>query len=133
MNIDKYPFRCATVGHGLAARQRSPARRPDRHAVSPDALLPAGESSAKWPTYMPDVAYALEGVPQLKRQHGRTWAEVARDEFLSYITLGVPPWASEAWRPEHHPPVIAPGELAAGLSPEILASLTEKERASLYA
>ena len=50
---------------------------------------------------MPDVAYAIEGVPQPKRQYGRTWADVARDEFLSYITLGVPPWAREAWRPEH--------------------------------
>ena len=112
-----------------------PAPRCRRRTKNPSPATRArcrAQARRKWPTYMPDVAYALEGVPQPKRQHGRTWAEVARDEFLSSITLGVPPWASEAWRPEHRPPVIAPGELAAGLPPEILASLTEKERASLY-
>ena len=133
MNIDENPFRCATVVTDW--RRDNGPRRGDRTDTPCRRTLcyRRAKARAKWPTYMPDVAYALEGVPQPKRQHGRTWAEVARDEFLSYITLGVPPWASEAWRPEHRPPVIAPGELAAGLSPEILASLTEKERASLYA
>ena len=38
---------------------------------------------AKWPMFMPDVAYRIEGLPQPKRRHGRTWAEVARDNFLA--------------------------------------------------
>ena len=82
---------------------------------------------------MPDVAYAIEGVPQPQRQHGRTFAEIARDEFLAYITLGVPPWAFEAWRPEHRPPLIEPGELLTWLPPEIVAGLPQKERDALSA
>ena len=49
------------------------------------------------------------------------------------IILGIPPWASEAGRQEYRPKVIAPGELVAALPPEILAGLTEDERAALCA
>ena len=76
-------------GRRLAAASGDAASPPDQNPIASDARR-------KWPTYMPDIAYALKGVPQPKRQHGRTWAEVARDEFLSHTTLGVPPWASEA-------------------------------------
>ena len=81
---------------------------------------------------MPDVAYAIEGVPQPKRRHGRTWADFDRDEFLAGITLGVPPWYREAWRPEHRPKLVTREELRDSLSPGMLAYLTEKERAALF-
>ena len=56
---------------------------------------------AKWPMFMPDVAYRIEGLPQPKRRHGRSWAEVARDNFLASFPAGtgIPPWAGEAYRP----------------------------------
>ena len=50
----------------LAARPRTPRQRPNRHTVSPGTLLPAGEVAALH--FMPDVAYAIEGIPQPKRQ-----------------------------------------------------------------
>ena len=79
----------------------------------------------RWPTYLPDVAYAIEGVPQPNRQHGRTWADFDRDEFLAGITLGVPPWYREAWRPEHRPPLVT--------EEEIFSCLTADQRATYCA
>ena len=79
----------------------------------------------RWPTYLPDVAYAIEGVPQPKRQHGRTWADFDREEFLTGITLGVPPWYREAWRPEHRPRLVT--------EEEIFSCLTADQRATYCA
>ena len=75
-------------GHGLATTSRTGDRTntPSRSTL----CRWRAKARAKWPTYLPDVAYALESVPQPKRQHGRTWADVDRDEFLAGITLGVP-------------------------------------------
>ena len=79
---------------------------------------------AKWPMFMPDVAYRIEGLPQPKRRHGRTWAEVARDNFLASFPAGtgIPPWAGEAYRPEYRPKAIS--------LEEILAEYTEEELAT---
>ena len=78
--------------------------------------------------------YAIEGAPQPKRRHGRTWADVDREgEFLAGITLGVPPWYREAWRPEHRPTLVTPEQLRDSLSPAVLAYLTAAERAALCA
>ncbi len=69
------------------------------------------EARARWPMYLADVAYRIERLPQPKRRHGRTWAEVARDNFLASFPAGtgIPPWAGEAYRPEHRPKVIQLG------------------------
>ena len=37
----------------------------------------------KWPMYMADVAYRIERLPPPRRPYGRTWAQVARDNFLA--------------------------------------------------
>ncbi len=80
----------------------------------------------KWPMFMPDVAYRIEGLPQPKRRHGRSWAELARDNFLASFPAGtgIPPWAGEAYRPEYRPKVISLEEL--------LAEYTEEELARYY-
>ena len=84
------------------------------------------EARARWPMYLADVAYRIERLPQPKRRHGRTWAEVARDNFLASFPAGtgIPPWAGEAYRPEHRPKVIS--------LEEILAEYTEEELARYY-
>ena len=82
----------------------------------------AAAARAKWPMFMPDVAYRIEGLPQPKRRLGRTWAEVARDNFPA--GTGIPPWAGEAYRPEYRPKVISLDEL--------LAEYTEEELARYY-
>ena len=46
------------------------------------------EARARWPMYLADVAYRIERLPQPKRRHGRTWAEVARDNFLAPVLGG---------------------------------------------
>ncbi len=81
---------------------------------------------AKWPMFMPDVAYRIEGLSQPKRRHGRSWAEVARDNFLASFSAGtgIPPWAGEAYRPEYRPKAIS--------LEEILAEYTEEELARYY-
>ena len=83
------PLYVCHSSHGLATTSRTGDRTntPSRSTL----CRRRAKARAKWPHHMPDVAYALEGVPQPKRRHGRTWAEVARDNFLAYIiTLGVP-------------------------------------------
>ena len=79
--------------------------------------MPRVQARRKWPTYLPDVAYAIEGAPQPKRGCGRTLAEVARDAFLAEITLGIPPWCLEAYRPEHRPKLVTREQLRDSLSP----------------
>ena len=62
------------------------------------------EARAKWPTYEADVAYRIERLPPPRRQHGRTWNQVARDAFLASFPPGIPPWAcDEALKPEYRP------------------------------
>ena len=104
MIIDKNPFTWPTVSVVDDWRPR-PAPRRARRTETPSRTTAKrwrARARRRWPTYMPDVAYAIEGVPQPKRQHGRTWADFDRDEFLAGITLGVPPWYREAWRPSSH-------------------------------
>ena len=94
-----------------------PGPRRGRRTHTPSSTTRArwrAQARQKWPTYMPDVAYAIEGVPQPRRRHGRTFADLARAAFPEHITLGGPLWAFEAWRPEHRPPVVEPGELLTG-------------------
>ena len=38
---------------------------------------------AKWPMYLPDVAYRIEGLPQPKRPYGRTW--ISRKIKISFL------------------------------------------------
>ena len=73
---------------------------------------------------MPDVAYQIEGLPQPRRAYGRTWSEVARDNFLASFPPGIPPWTYEALKPEHRPRTLTLDEL--------LADYTEDELASYY-
>ncbi len=61
------------------------------------------EARARWPMYLPDVAYRIERLPPPRRRHGRTWNQVARDNFLASFPPGIPPWACEALKPEHRP------------------------------
>ena len=116
-------------------RPRPAPRRARRTHPPSHATLSRWRTQARrrWPIYMPDVAFALEGVPQPRRPYGRTFAEIARDEFLAHITPGVPPWAIEAWRPEHRPSVIEPGERLTWLPPQIVESLRPEERDALSA
>ena len=58
------------------------------------------EARARWPMYLADVAYRIEGLPQPRRRHGRTWAQLARDNCLASFPPGIPPWACEALKPE---------------------------------
>ena len=57
---------------------------------------------------------------------GRSWAELARDNFLASFPAGtgIPPWAGEAYRPEYRPKAIS--------LDEILAEYTEEELARYY-
>ena len=64
------------------------------------------KARAKWPTYQPDVAYAIEGVPQPKTRHGRTWQEFSRAAVWAGIISGLPPLDHECLRPEHAIPVV---------------------------
>ena len=64
------------------------------------------KARAKWPTYQPDVAYAIEGVPQPKTRHGRTWQEFSRAAVWAGIIPGLPPLDHECLRPEHAIPVV---------------------------
>ena len=130
MNIDENASWCATATENWHPTTPALPENPSRRTL----VRRRAKARARWPRFEPDVAYALDGLPQPKRGHrGRTWAEVARDNFLADIIPGIPPWCLEAWRQEFWPTMIAPGELAAALPPEVLASLTEKERASLCA
>ena len=65
----------------------------------------------KWPMYMADVAYRIERLPPPRRPYGRTWAQVARDNFLASFPPGIPPWACEALKPEHRPRTMTLAEL----------------------
>ena len=78
----------------------------------------------KWPMYLPDVAYRIERLPPPRRPYGRTWAQVARHNFLASFPPGIPPWACEALKPEHRPRTLTLAEL---LSP-----YTEDELAAYY-
>ena len=79
---------------------------------------------AKWPTYEPDVAYRIERLPPPRRRHGRTWHQVARDNFLASFPPGIPPWACEALRPEYRPLTMTLEDL--------LEPYTEAELAAYY-
>ena len=46
---------------------------------------------AKWPMYLPDVAYRIERFPQPRRAYGRTWAQLAHDNFLTSFPRGFRP------------------------------------------
>ena len=46
---------------------------------------------ARWPMYLADVAYRIERLPPPRRRHRRTWAEVARDNFLASFPRGFRP------------------------------------------
>ena len=73
----------------------------------------SAEARARWPMYLADVAYRIEGLPQPRRRHGRTWAQLARDNFLASFPPGIPPWASEALKPEFRPRTMTLAELLA--------------------
>ena len=82
------------------------------------------KARAKWPTYEPDVAYRIERLPPPRRAYGRTWRQVARDNFLASFPPGIPPWACEALRPEYRPRTMTLEEL--------LEPYTEDELAAYY-
>ena len=82
------------------------------------------EARERWPRYLPDVAYRIERLPPPRRRHRRTWAEVARDNFLGSFPPGIPPWACEALKPEFRPRTMTLEEL--------LAPYTEEELAAYY-
>ncbi len=82
------------------------------------------KARAKWPQYLPDVAYRIEGLPPPRRRHGRTWQQLARDNFLASFPPGIPPWAGEALKPEHRPRTLTLEQL--------LAPYTEDELAAFY-
>ena len=82
------------------------------------------EARARWPMYLPDVAYRIERLPPPRRRHGRTWHQVSRDNFLASFPPGIPPWACEALKPEHRPRTMTLEEL--------LAPYTEDELATYY-
>ena len=68
--------------------------------------------------------HAARRLPPPRRPYGRTWAQVARDNFLASFPPGIPPWAYEALKPEHRPRTMT---LA-----EILEPYTEDELAAYY-
>ena len=120
MNIDENAEIPATVARiwpdtTLISRKTIPERTLRRRRA---------EARAKWPMYMADVAYRIERLPQPRRAYGRTWAEVARDNFLASFPPGIPPWACQALKPEHRPRTMTLAEL---LSP-----YTEDELAAYY-
>ncbi len=102
MNIDEKAFR-ADIAIGtwpettLISRETMTARHLRRRRA---------EARARWPMYLPDVAYRIERLPPPRRQHGRTWSQVARDRFLASFPPGIPPWACEALKPEFRPRTI---------------------------
>ena len=120
MNIDK---KCSTPATPiriwpnttLISRKTIPERTLRRRRA---------EARARWPTYLPDVAYRIERLPPPRRRHRRTWAEVARDNFLASFPPGIPPWACEALKPEFRPRTMTLAEL--------LAPYTEEELAAYY-
>ena len=82
------------------------------------------KARAKWPTYEADVAYRIERLPPPRRAYGRTWNQVARDNFLASFPPGIPPWACEALRPEYRPRTMTLEDL--------LEPYTEAELAAYY-
>ena len=82
------------------------------------------KARAKWPKFMPDVAYRIEGLPQPRRPYGRTWEQITRDNFLASFPPGIPPWAGEALKPEFRP--------RTAMLDELLAPFTEDELAAFY-
>ena len=68
---------------------------------------------AKWPMYLPDVAYRIERLPQPRRAYGRTWAQLARDNFLASFLPGIPPWACKALKPDYRPRTLTLGNSSA--------------------
>ena len=120
MNIDEKAF---TPDMAIATWPQKPiiSRKTmtDRHLRRRRA-----EARAKWPMYLPDVAYRIEGLPPPRSRPGRTWSEVARDNFLASFPPGIPPWACEALKPEHCP---RPLTLA-----DLRATYTEEELATYY-
>ncbi len=120
MNIDEKCSTPATVAQiwpdtTLISRKTIPERTLRRRRA---------EARAKWPMYMADVAYRIERLPPPRRRHRRTWAELARDNFLASFPPGLPPWACEALKPEFRPRTMT---LA-----EILEPYTEEELAAYY-
>ena len=71
------------------------------------------EARARWPMYLPDVAYRIERLPQPRRAYGRTWAQLARDNFLASFLPGIPPWACKALKPEYRPRTLTLGNSSA--------------------
>ena len=120
MNIDEKAFR-ADIAIGSW---------PETTLISRKTMTPRhlrrrrAEARAKWPMYLADVAYRIERLPPPRRQHGRTWNQVARDSFLASFPPGIPPWACEALKPEFRPRTMT---LA-----EILEPYTEDELAAYY-
>ena len=120
MNIDEKAFTPATSiatwpENTLISRKTVPARTLRRRRAA---------ARAKWPMYLPDVAYRIECLPPPRRRHGRSWAQLARDNFLGSFPPGIPPWACEALKPECRPRTMT---LA-----EILSPYTEDELATYY-
>ena len=95
MNIDKIAFT-----PDIAPTDWVPSKRSSDQKSMPQ------DARAKWPTYQPDVAYAIEGVPQPKTRHGRTWQEFSRAAVWAGIIPGLPPLDHECLRPEHAIPVV---------------------------
>ena len=107
MNIDEKAFRADIAistwpETTLISRKTMTPRHPRRRRA---------EARAKWPMYLPDVAYRIERLPPPRRQHGRTWEQLARDRFLASFPPGIPPWACEALKPEFRPRTMSLAEL----------------------
>ncbi len=112
MNIDEKCFTRATSIRiwpetTVISRKTIPERTLRRRRVA---------AREKWPMYLPDVAYRIEGLPQPKRRYGRSWKELARDNFLTSFPpgTGIPPWACEALKPKHRPQTLTRAEQLAG-------------------
>ena len=103
---------------------------PETRLISPKTMTARhlrrrrAEARARWPMYLHDVAYRIERLPQPRRRHGRTWSQLARDNFLASFPPGIPPWACEALKPEFRPRTMTLAEL--------LAPYTENELAAFY-
>ena len=74
MNIDEKAFTPATSiatwpENTLISRKTVPARTLRRRRAT---------ARAKWPMYLPDVAYRIECLPPPRRRHGRSWAHPPR-------------------------------------------------------